>query len=153
MARIDEQIAKTLNVPLERAPVADLIGMELKSAGRGMATFTLRVDRRHHNPMGSVHGGILCDLADASMGVAVISTLGKDETFTTLELKTTFLRPVFEGLLTCEAKVVNRGKHIAYVEASITNEAGKLVARAVSTNMVISREGDPDAFHHKPRPV
>ena len=149
---VDEQILKTLRIPREEAPVAKLLGMHLASAGPGLATFVMDVDERHHNPMGSVHGGILGDLADAAMGYAVISTLGTDETFTTVEFKVNFLRPAFAGKLRCVARVDTRGKTIAYAVADIMNDEGKVVAKAVSTNLIVKRKGDADAFHHKPKP-
>ncbi len=146
---VDEQIMTTLHIPREPAPVAKLLGMHLASAGPGLATFTMDVDERHHNPMGSVHGGILGDLADAAMGYAVISTLGTDETFTTLEFKVNFLRPAFGGKLRCHARVETRGKTIAYAVADVVNAEDKIVAKAVSTNLIVKRSGDADAFHHK----
>lgn len=141
----------TLRIPREEAPVAKLLGMRLASAGPGLATFVMRVDERHHNPMGSVHGGVLGDLADAAMGVAVISTLGPDETFTTIEFKINFLRPVFAETLRCHARVDSRGKTVVYAVADVLNEEGKAVAKAVSTNLIVKRPGDSDAFHHRPR--
>lgn len=140
---------KTLHIPVEHSPVARLIGMRLVSAGPGLATFMLDADERHHNPMGSVHGGILGDLADAAMGYAVISTLGEDETFTTIEMKVNFLRPVFRGKLRCHASVESRGKTIVYATADIVNDQGKVVAKAVSTNLIVKQPGSQDAFHHK----
>ncbi|HET6404361.1 MAG TPA: PaaI family thioesterase [Candidatus Thermoplasmatota archaeon] len=146
---VDEQIMSTLRIPREEAPVARLLGMRLASAGPGIATFTMQVDERHHNPMGSVHGGILGDLADAAMGYAVISTLAPDETFTTLEFKVNFLRPAFAGALRCQARVESRGKTIAYAVADVLNEEDKVVAKAVSTNLIVRRTGESDPFHHR----
>jgi uncharacterized protein (TIGR00369 family) len=88
--------------------------------------------------MGTLHGGILCDLADAAMGVAFASTLREQESFTTLELKVNFLRPVWQGLLTAEAEVVSRGRTVGLVECKITDEKQRLIARASSTCMVLS---------------
>jgi uncharacterized protein (TIGR00369 family) len=149
---VDDQIMATLHIPREPAPVAKLLGMKLASAGPGLSTFTMDVDERHHNPMGSVHGGILGDLADAAMGYAVISTLSPEETFTTLEFKVNFLRPAFAGKLRCHARVDTRGKTIAYAVADILNEEGKVVAKAVSTNLIIRRSGAADPFHHQQKP-
>ncbi len=95
------------------------------------------VGKKFHNPMGSVHGGIMTDLADAAMGIAVISTLDKDETFTTLELKVNFLRPVFGGRLVATSKILHRGRTIALAESTVTNHEGKLVAKALSTCMIL----------------
>jgi uncharacterized protein (TIGR00369 family) len=148
---VDDQIMKALRIPREEAPVARLVGMKLASAGPGLATFTLDVDERHHNPMGSVHGGVLADLADIAMGCAVISTLGKDETFTTIEMKINFLRPAFKERLRCHARVDTRGKTVAYAVADVLNDEGKPVAKAVSTALIVKRPGEADAFHHRPR--
>ena len=57
----------------------------------------LEAGEQHSNPMGTIHGGVLCDVADAAMGMAFFSTLGDGESFTTLELKINFLRPFWTG--------------------------------------------------------
>lgn len=121
-------------------PVAVLIGIRPVSFGNGEAVFEMKADRRHHNPMGTVHGGILCDLADAAMGYAFATTLGPGESFTTLELKINFLRPVFDEKLTAKAKVTHRGRTVGMVEFDVINEAGKVVARGSSTCTVLSGE-------------
>jgi uncharacterized protein (TIGR00369 family) len=72
----------------------------VKSIEPGHATFVMEADERHHNPMGTMHGGIFCDLADAAMGFAYASTLNEGETFTTVELKINFLRAVRKATLT-----------------------------------------------------
>jgi len=59
--------------------------------------------------MGTLHGGILCDIADAAMGMAFASTLAPGESFTTIELKINFFRPVWEARLRAEGKVVPYG--------------------------------------------
>jgi uncharacterized protein (TIGR00369 family) len=123
------------------APVAELVGMRPVSFGSGEAVFVMDAESRHHNPMGTVHGGVLCDLADAAMGFAFASTLGSGESFTTLELKINFLRPVFEGRLTASARVVHRGRTIGMVECDVTTGEGKPVARASSTCSVLRGEG------------
>ena len=121
-------------------PVAVLVGMRAVSFGNGEAVFEMKADRRHHNPMGTVHGGILCDLADAAMGYAFATTLGPGESFTTLELKINFLRPVFDEKLTAKAKVTHRGRTVGMVEFDVISEAGKVVARGSSTCTVLSGE-------------
>jgi uncharacterized protein (TIGR00369 family) len=98
---------------------------------------TLTTGPQHANPMGTLHGGILCDIADAAMGVAFASTLKAGQSFTTIELKINFFRPVWEAQLKAEAKVVRRGSTIGYVECEVTDEQGHLVAKAASTCMVL----------------
>jgi uncharacterized protein (TIGR00369 family) len=125
-------------------PVARLLGLVLKAVEPGRAVFEMQADERHHNPMGTLHGGIYCDLADAAMGYAYAATLGEGETFTTVELKINFFRPVRQGKLTAEARVVKAGNTLAYVECDVKDQAGRLVARAASTCMKL-REAPPTA--------
>lgn len=113
------------------------IGMRLVSSGEGKATVTLKADSRFHNPMGTLHGGVMTDLADACMGIATMSTLADDESFTTLELKMNFLRPVIEGELTADARVVHRGRTVVMSEVAVRNQEGKDVARGSATQMVL----------------
>ena len=81
-------------------PVAQLVGFTLSEVEPGRAVITFDADGRHANPMGTLHGGILCDISDAAMGMAYAATLDQNETFTTLELKINFLKPVRKGLPT-----------------------------------------------------
>ncbi len=95
---------------------------------------------QHSNPMGTLHGGVFCDLADAAMGMAWMSGLVEGETCTTIELKINFLRPVVGGKLAADGRVLRRGRNIGYVECEVRDEAGKLVAKASSTCMTLRGE-------------
>jgi uncharacterized protein (TIGR00369 family) len=118
-------------------PVARLIGFEATEVGEGRAIVMLPAGPQHANPMGTLHGGILCDIADAAMGIAFASTLAAEETFTTVELKINFFRPVWQGMLRAEGTVVNRGRTVGYAECAITDEENRLVAKAACTCMVL----------------
>jgi uncharacterized protein (TIGR00369 family) len=118
-------------------PVADLIGLELDSAKEGESLFHLDVEERHANPMGTVHGGIICDLADAAMGMAFASTLAEGESFTTLELKINYTRPFWTGRLIARGSVIQRGKSVGLTECRVEDSDGRLVAYATSTCMVL----------------
>jgi|HubBroStandDraft_5_1064220.scaffolds.fasta_scaffold81748_3 uncharacterized protein (TIGR00369 family) len=126
--------------PLPPAPVAELVGFEITSGGDGRAVMTLQAGPQHANPMGSLHGGILCDIGDAAMGYAFASTLRDGETFTTVDLRINFLRPVWNALLKAEAHVVHRGRTIGYVECDVTDERQRVVAKLSSTCMVLRKE-------------
>lgn len=119
------------------APVADLIGFRLLDAGEGHATVEFEASKRHANPMGTLHGGILCDIADAAMGMAYASTLGDGESFTTLELKINFLKPVWNAKLTAEANVVKNGRTVGLVECDVLDDKRSIVARASSTCLTL----------------
>src|ERR671936_2701729 len=94
MATILDLAQKTLRGEVPPPPVGRLLGFVLKSVEPGRAVFEMEADERHHNPMGTLHGGIDCDLADAAMGYAYAATLAEGETFTKVELKIPFFRPV-----------------------------------------------------------
>ena len=120
-------------------PVAITVGFEPVSIDKGAAVFKLdaRLDR-HANPMGTVHGGILCDLADGAMGMACASLLAEGESFTTLELKINFLRPVRDAKLEARAKAVHAGKLMVYLECEIVSVPDeKLVAKVNSTCLIL----------------
>jgi uncharacterized protein (TIGR00369 family) len=125
---------------LPEAPVGRLVGFVLKSIEPGHAIFEMEVDERHHNPMGTLHGGIYCDLADAAMGFAYASTLGEGETFTTIELKINFLGAVRKATLTADARVVKAGSTLGYVECEVKDQTGKLVAKVASTCMKLRKD-------------
>jgi uncharacterized protein (TIGR00369 family) len=141
MATILELAHKMLRGEAPPPPIARLLGFVLKAVEPGRAVFEMEVDERHHNPMGTLHGGVYCDLADAAMGYAYAATLEEGETFTTVELKINFFRPVRRGKLIAEAKVVRAGTNLGYVECDV-KEGGKLMARAASTCMKL-REARP----------
>jgi len=90
--------------------------------------------------MGTLHGGIICDVADAAMGTAYASTLDEGESFTTLELKINFLRPFWSGRLVATAHTVKTGRTIGLVECDVTDPDDRLVARAMSTCMTLRGE-------------
>ena len=142
MATILESAQKVLRGEAPPPPIGRLLGLVLKEVEPGRALFELEADGRHHNPMGTLHGGVYCDLADAAMGYAYAATLAEGETFTTVELKINFFRPVRRGKLTAEARVVRAGANLGYVECDVTDGEGKLAARAASTCMKL-REARP----------
>jgi uncharacterized protein (TIGR00369 family) len=90
--------------------------------------------------MGTLHGGVLCDLGDAAMGTAFASTLGEGESFTTLELDVKYLKPVWDADLTATAEVVKRGRQTGLVECDVTDDEGSLVAKLNSVCMVLRGE-------------
>jgi uncharacterized protein (TIGR00369 family) len=137
VTRFQELIDGWIAGRLQPAPVAELVGFRLASFEAGVARVEMEAGPRHHNPMGTVHGGILCDLADAAMGVAFAATLEEGESFATLQLSASYLRPVREGKLVATARVVQRGRTAGHVEAEVADEEGKPVARFAATCAVI----------------
>lgn len=140
MATLLDLVRGMIRGDVPQPPVAQLIGFRVTHVEPGRAIFVMEAGGRHANPMGTVHGGILCDLADGAMGVAYASTLGEGETFTTLELKINFLKPVWAGRLEAEASVVKGGRTTGLVACDIRDEQGSLVAHATSTCMTLRGE-------------
>jgi uncharacterized protein (TIGR00369 family) len=121
----------------EPPPVAKLVGFAMTEVEPGRAVFEMDAGPQHASPLGSVHGGIICDLVDGAMGVSHASLLEEGETFTTLELKINFMKPVWSGHLRAEGKVIKQGRTIGLVEGRVTDGSGSLVAYATSTCMTL----------------
>jgi uncharacterized protein (TIGR00369 family) len=121
-------------------PVAELIGFEAMGVENGEAIVELEAGEQHSNPMGTLHGGILCDLADAAMGMAYFSLLEPGESFTTLELKINYLRPFWTGKLVAHGRVVSRGKTVGMTECEVVDDQSRLIAKATSTCLTLRGE-------------
>jgi uncharacterized protein (TIGR00369 family) len=123
------------------APVSTLVesfGLKPVLFEKGLVAFSMDTDPvRHGNLMGTLHGGVLATLADSAMGFAFASTLEADETFATLEMKISFLRPVWRSTLTATGTVLQRGKTTGLVECKVTDERDRLIAHATSTCLVL----------------
>lgn len=122
------------------APIVDLLGFEIQVNDDDTVTVTLAVDQRHHNPMGSVHGGIACTLADAAMGLTFSRTLLPHQNFATVELKMNFIRPVTATTLYARGKLVRRGMRVGFLECEITDARKKLVGTASCTCLIAETE-------------
>ncbi len=133
MPTIRELAEKMLRGEEPPPPIGRLLGFKLTAFEPGRAVFQMAVGEQLHNPMGTLHGGVYCDLADAAMGFAYASTLAEGESFTTVELKINFLRAVREATLTAEATVIKAGGTLGYVECEVKDQDGRLVAKAAST--------------------
>ena len=125
---------------IQSTPIGRLIGFTITDAIDGRASGSLQPGPQHANPMGTLHGGVLCDLADATMGMAFASTLEDGESFTTMDLQIQFFRPVWNSLLRSEARVIHRSRNTGYIECEIREQSGKLVAKSGSKCIVLRGE-------------
>jgi uncharacterized protein (TIGR00369 family) len=137
MPKALDMLRKVQRGELPPPPVATLIGFTIGSIEPGRVVMEMEAGPQHTSPLGTVHGGILCDLADAAMGMAYAATLDENETFTTLELKINFLKPVWSGRLTATGYVVKSGRTVGLVDCDVHDEKQSLVARASSTCMTL----------------
>jgi uncharacterized protein (TIGR00369 family) len=132
-----DRMEQMMRGELPAPPVATLIGFDLTSIEPGRALIELEATERHANPMGTVHGGILADIADAAMGMAYASRLEDGETFTTLELKINLMKPVWTGKLRAEGRVLSGGRTVGLVACDVRDANDRLVAYATSTCMTL----------------
>lgn len=140
MAKMIDRIEQWLRGEAPPPPIARLIGFSLTAIEPGEAIIEFEAGEAHANPMGTLHGGVLCDVADAAMGIAFASTLDEGESFTTLELKINFLKPIWKARLKATGRVVKSGRVIGLIECDVTDEKGSLVARSSSTCMILRGE-------------
>ena len=118
--------------------ISTTLMMSVVDVAPGIATVEIHADRAvHGNQQGTVHGGLIAELADASIGTAHSTLMEEGKSFTTIELKINFYRPVWESRLRATAKPLQSGKTITHYFCEIVNEDGKLVATATSTVMTL----------------
>ena len=123
---------------IPHAPVAELLGFTLIELGEGQASFELDPGERHYNPLGTVHGGIAATLLDSAMGVAVHTTLGEGQRYTTLELKVNFVKGLSEQvpLVRAIGDVIHSGSRVATAEGRLVGPDGTLFAHATTTCLI-----------------
>ena len=136
-----EYIKAIVGGELPAPPISELIGFRLVQAEPGHAVFEMEPGPQHYNPIGSVHGGIALTLLDSAMGCAVHTLLEQGVGYTTLEVKTNFVRPITAdtGLIRCEGVVIHRGGRIATAEGKLTDANGKLLAHGTTTCLIFDQ--------------
>jgi uncharacterized protein (TIGR00369 family) len=128
---------------LPQPPISELMGFHLTEAENGRAVFEGAPEFRHYNPIGTVHGGLAAALLDSALGCAIFSTLLKGDTWTTLELKLNYVRPMTKdtGPVRAEGRIIHRGRTMATSEGDLKDRAGKLYAHATTTCMIFPAKG------------
>ena len=121
-------------------PVIQLLGAQLGTVEPGVVSFTLQPHESHYNPIGVVHGGVLCTMLDSATGCAVHSTLDVGWGYTSIDLNVSYLRGITldSGLLTFTGRVVKGGKRVAFASAEGVDAAGNVIATATSSLLVIA---------------
>jgi uncharacterized protein (TIGR00369 family) len=137
MGKILEQLQAVVRGDGRIAPIAKTLGFQLTHVEPDTATVEIDVNERFWNPMGTLHGGILVDIADAAMGLAYAAGLNDDESFTTIELKINYLRPFKGGHLKAIAKTVHRGRTVGLMDCDVVDDRGKVIARSSSTCLTL----------------
>ncbi|KQH80541.1 aromatic compound degradation protein PaaI [Mycobacterium gordonae] len=138
-----EFMKKMADGELPAAPIASHFGMDLIEVGPGTVTFRCVPDESHYNPIGAVHGGLVCTLLDSALGCATHTTLPAGSGYTSIEIKVNYLRSVsaVSGALTCTGRVVKPGRRVAFAEGEVLDGQGKLVATASGSLLIFPLEG------------
>lgn len=124
-------------------PIAKLANMTLLEVEPGRVVFGCEPDESLYNPIGMVHGGIACTMCDSATGCAVHTTLGPGVGYTSIDLHVSYLRPVTleTGRIRAVGRVTKPGRRVAFAEAELIDEQGKLLATATSSCLVIGPPG------------
>ena len=140
MSRLADHVRAWLAGEVELAPITALLGVRPLAVEAGLARIEMAVDAHLYNAMGTVHGGIFCDLADVAIGVALATVVEDGESFATVQLQMSYLQPVRDGRLVATARLLRRGRAEAHLECEIHDAGGALVAKATSVVALRRRE-------------
>ena len=123
---------------LPPAPISGLLDFGISEVEPGRVSFTCRPDESAYNPIGVVHGGLVCTLLDSVTACAVHSTLPLGKGYTSIEIKVSYLKAVTKssGLLTATGTLVKVGSRVGFSEGVVVDESGTPVATATSTCLV-----------------
>ncbi|MEM7183262.1 MAG: PaaI family thioesterase [Spirochaetota bacterium] len=130
-----EYMQQLANGEIPAAPIAHTLGFKITSVEKGKVLFEIEPKEFHYNPIGSMHGGVISTVLDSVLGCTVHSTLAKGVGYTSLELKVSFIRPIFvkTGTVYAEAKVLAMGRTTAFAEGSLKDKRGRILATATTT--------------------
>jgi len=123
---------------LPQPPIGALMEFALAEAEHGRVVFTCKPDESAYNPIGGIHGGLICTLLDSVTACAVHSTLPAGKGYTSVEIKVNYLKAVrlTSGVLTAVGTVVKTGSRVGFSEGVVTDQSGAIVATATSTVLV-----------------
>jgi uncharacterized protein (TIGR00369 family) len=120
-------------------PMARVFDFPIAELEHGRIVFECEPEESSYNPLGVVHGGLVCTLADTACGCAVHTTLPAGASYTSVDLAVSYLRAVTLESGTLRATGVARkvGRRVAFAEATIVDGAGREVATATSSLLVV----------------
>jgi len=126
---------------LPNVPIGDTLGFRLSEAERGRVVLTGAPDRSAYNLIGTVHGGWAASILDTALALSVLTTLDAEQSFTTVDIRINYLRPltVETGPVTATGRVLQSGRRLAYSEAHLTDAAGKLICHGTGSCLILPR--------------
>ncbi len=133
MKGIKEKVYHAWKTGTYPSPATKTLGIKIIELSEGRSLGEMQIDEHLHNMSATMHGGVMADIADAAMGIAISTTISPDEDFTTMEMKISFYRPHIKGPLRAEGTVAKRGKRVAFAEAVLMNQQKQIIAKANGT--------------------
>jgi uncharacterized protein (TIGR00369 family) len=139
-----EFLQKMVSGEYANLPIGDHLGFRLSAVEPGKVTIRGRPDERSYNLLKSVHGGWTAAVLDTAMALSNLTLLAADQSFTTLDIRVNYLRPITieTGEVTAHGSVIQSGRRIAYVEARLVDGAGKLLAHGTGSLLILPRQSN-----------
>ena len=136
-----EFLQKIVSGEYANLPIGDHLGFRIVAVEPGRITIRGRPDERSYNLLKTVHGGWTAAVLDTAMALSNLSTLGADQSFTTLDIRINYLRPITleTGEVTAVGGVVQGGRTVAYCEAKLVDGTGKLLAHGTGSCLILPR--------------
>ncbi|HGK4684754.1 TPA: PaaI family thioesterase [Pseudomonas aeruginosa] len=124
-------------------PYGELVDFVPIEWSEGRFLFQGTPDRRHYNPLGSVHGGYAASLLDSCMGCAIHTRLQAGQGYTTTDLRISYLRALTDkvGPVRAEGRVVHLGRSTAVAEGRLYDVDDRLYAVGSTTCLVLHMAG------------
>lgn len=137
MRRLNPEYIETVKKIVNGSPYFTLLSMELKGLDKGRSHLEIKVDKKHLQPYGMVHGGVFASILDASAFWAMYTEIEEGQDLTTVELKINYLAPASDGFLIAQGRTIKIGRTLCLGDATIKNREGKVLAHGTETAMII----------------
>jgi uncharacterized protein (TIGR00369 family) len=135
--QLNPRYTKALAILVNRCPYFSLLSMEIKDLQWGTCLLEVKLEEKHLQPFGMVHGGVLASVVDSAAFWAVFPQVEKGMGLTTVEMKLNYLAPAQKGKLVAQGRCIKMGKTLALGETHVRNGEGALVAHGTATMMVV----------------
>ncbi|MBW2322393.1 MAG: PaaI family thioesterase [Deltaproteobacteria bacterium] len=138
MKKLNPEHVKRIIQVINSSPYFLLLSMKVRDLGVGFSKVEIDLDKKHFHPFGFTHGGVFASIIDtAAFWAAYYGTEDEDSGMTSVDLKLNYLAPIASGRLIASGRQIKTGKTLAYAEAEVTEETGKILAHGTSTLMIL----------------
>ncbi len=137
-SRLNPKYTKSIATIVNHSPYFSLLSMKIKDLQWGASLLEVQLGKKHLQPFGVVHGGVIASVVDAAAYLAVFPQVENGKGLTTVEMKINYLAPVRKGKLVARGRCIKLGRTLALGEGQVKDEKGILVAHGIATLMVVS---------------